>query len=234
MGAEAREWEARLGALRRGHQSEDEKFARESRQRVVELNELESKVVEARSSLEAGRAELHTVAGVVEEKAAAIEKADAVAACLERRAEEAGAQVKDLEAARERASREGEATRRQQAEELSRWKEAMADRRREFEGISKLVEGKAASLGDLQQQVRRCRRGRSMTRRGRRRKRGTKKRKGRRRNERGGRRKEREEDEEDGEDEDTEDREKGLLLCGLAASMPHWVCRAFVVCCLLV
>lgn len=155
LGAEAREWEARLGALRRRHQSDEEKLARESRQGLVELHELKSKVAEARSSLEAGRAELHTVAAVVEEKAAAIEKADAVAASLERRAAEAGAQVKDLEAARERASREGEVARRQQAEELSRWKEAMAERRREFEGISKLVVAKAASLGDLERQVRR-------------------------------------------------------------------------------
>lgn len=151
--AEARTWGARLDDSRRRHECDSEMLAREARKAAVELQGLRSKVAEVRSKLQAGQAELQAVAAAIEEKSVGVDAAEADAASLERRAAELSARIEDLEAERDRASCEGQTARRRQAEELSRWKEAMVERRKEFDGLSELVRSKAAALGDVESQV---------------------------------------------------------------------------------
>lgn len=150
---EVKEWETRLEALRRKYESNGERFAREARDATAELHGLKSKISLARSKLKAEQAELQVVSASIEEKVAGVDTAEAAAASLDRRTAELEAHVGDLEGERDRALREGQAARRRQAEELSRWQEAIAERRHEFDGLSELVRGKAASLGDLERQV---------------------------------------------------------------------------------
>lgn len=146
--------EARVEALRERHRSESERCVREARRATAELEGLRSEEAEVRSKLRDGRAELLAVAAAAEDRAAAVDAAETAAASLERRAAELGAQVEGLEFARDRVAEETEAARRRQAEELSRWKEAMAERQQEFERFSRMVRSKASSLGDLEKEVR--------------------------------------------------------------------------------
>ncbi|CAM9492950.1 unnamed protein product, partial [Hapterophycus canaliculatus] len=150
---EGEAWASRLEALRAQHDEEGDRRAREARDAAAELEALRSEAAGVRSELREGRAALGAVCAAAEDKASVVNGRENDAVCLERRAAELGAQVEGLEAARERAAREVEAARRRQAEELSRWEEAMSDRRREFERSSGLVRGNAASLSALEKEV---------------------------------------------------------------------------------
>lgn len=152
--AEAKEEEARLESLRARHQAEGERRAREVREATVELEGLRSETADVRSNLAAEQAELQAAAAAVEDKLAYVDATEMAAASLGRRAAELQVRVEDLESARDRAAAEVESARRRQVEELSRWKEAMCERRQEFERFSGLVRGKAAELSDLEEQVR--------------------------------------------------------------------------------
>ena len=151
--AEALNWQTRLEGLRRQHIIDVEKLSREAREATVELRELKSRVSQARSKLQAARTELRTVAATVEKNVATNNAAVEAAVSLERRGAELEANIGDLEAKRDRLIREGEAARRRQAGELSRWKEAMAKRLQEYEDLSERVRGKAAALSELERQV---------------------------------------------------------------------------------
>lgn len=151
--AEVEEEEARLEGLRVRHRAEGERLAREAREATVKLETLRSEATDVRSRLAAGQAELQTASAAAEEKLASADGAEAAAVTLGRRAADLQVQVEDLEAARDRAAAAAESARRRQAEELSLWKEAMEDRRQEFERFSGLVRDKAAALSDLKEQV---------------------------------------------------------------------------------
>lgn len=152
--AEARTWEVKVESRRRQHESDCEKFTQEARVATVELHKLKSRAADARARLRKGEEGLNAVAGALDEKTAAIDVTEAAGMSLERRAVELEASVADLQAQRDRASSEMDAARRRHAEEISHWKEAIAECRQEFEGLSGLMRAKAISLEDLEQKVR--------------------------------------------------------------------------------
>lgn len=150
---EAHDLDTRVRGLRRKHDSDGTRLARETRSVAMELATLKSKLVKAQSALQAGHAELEGLTKELEEKSVAVRAADDKMRFLDRQSTELASHVARLEAERERATREGETARRRQGEELACWKEAVAERRMEFEELSELIRSETTTLEDLKSQV---------------------------------------------------------------------------------
>lgn len=152
--AEARALENRVGGLRRQRESDGNALARDTEAAAAELSALKSKVAEAHSTLQAQNAELEALANVLGNTASAVRTKEEKLDSLERRCTELETRIGNLKAEKERIVRNRDGARRGQEEELLRWREAVAERREEYERVTELARAKAASLGNLESQVR--------------------------------------------------------------------------------
>lgn len=146
-------WASRLETLRAEHRDETDRRAGEARDAAAELEALRSEAAGVRSELREGWAALGSISAQAEDKASLANGRENDAAVLERRTAELGAEVEGLEAARDRTAGAVEAGRRRQAEEMARWGEAVAERRREFERLSGLARDNAVSLNALEKEA---------------------------------------------------------------------------------
>lgn len=156
---EARAIDECVREMRRRCDKEGKQLAREARKAAEELAILESKVTETQSVLLGRQAKLERLTMELQKRTNEVSIATERETSLQRQVAKAASQVASVEAEGERAMEEEEAARWQHEAELASWSEAVDKCRAELEQVSGLLQGKTASLGDVENEVRKQREG---------------------------------------------------------------------------